>query len=99
MSRIDVEYPSQWADKKHQFVIWTQGIGGGLDFFVLVVCSKAFTADVPLVETFGYATTLRSVTQGQGVFSMELSQYRRTPQSIQEEVIAERRGSQLVGAK
>jgi elongation factor G len=61
--------------------------------------SAIITAEVPLVETFGYATTLRSMTQGQGVFSMELSQYRRTPASIQEEVIADRREAQLVGAK
>jgi elongation factor G len=61
--------------------------------------SAIIIADVPLVATFGYATTLRSMTQGQGVFSMELSQYRRAPASIQEEVIADRRESQLVGAK
>ena len=56
-------------------------------------------AEVPLAETFGYATDLRSMSQGQGVFSMELRCYRRTPASIQEEVIAEKKQSQLVGAK
>jgi elongation factor G len=57
------------------------------------------TADVPLAETFGYATDLRSMTQGQGVFSMELACYRKTPVSIQEEIVAERREAKLVGAK
>ncbi len=53
----------------------------------------------PLAETFGYATDLRSMTQGQGVFSMELACYRQTPRNIQEEIVAERKQAQLVGAK
>ena len=48
-------------------------------------------ADVPLAETFGYSTDLRSLTQGQGTFTMELSKYRPVPASIQAEVIAERK--------
>ena len=56
-------------------------------------------AEVPLAETFGYATDLRSLTQGQGVFSMELAQYRKTPPQIQEEIIACRRQEQLIGAR
>jgi elongation factor G len=55
-------------------------------------------AEVPLAETFGYATDLRSMTQGQGVFSMELLCYRKTPASIQEVIVAEKK-AQLVGAK
>ena len=61
--------------------------------------SAAIEAEVPLAETFGYATDLRSMTQGQGVFSMELARYRRVPASIQEEIIAESKKGQLVGAK
>jgi elongation factor G len=57
------------------------------------------TAEVPLAETFGYATDLRSMTQGQGVFSMELACYRQTPRIVQEEIVAERKQAQLVGAK
>jgi elongation factor G len=48
-------------------------------------------ADVPLAETFGYSTDLRSLTQGQGTFSMELSKYRPTPANIQAEVVADRK--------
>ncbi len=58
-------------------------------------------AEVPLSETFGYATDLRSLTQGQGTFTMELKGYRRVPANIQEEIIAERRRekeAKLVGA-
>lgn len=56
-------------------------------------------AEVPLAETFGYATDLRSMTQGQGTFSMEVAGYRRVPNHIQEEIIAERKKGELVGAK
>lgn len=54
--------------------------------------------EVPLAETFGYSTDLRSMTQGQGTFTMEFSRYRRVPASIQTEIVAERK-AQLVGAK
>ncbi|MGU3473826.1 elongation factor G [Paenibacillus sp. D51F] len=45
-------------------------------------------AKVPLAEMFGYSTTLRSGTQGRGVFSMELSHYEEVPKSIQEEIVS-----------
>jgi len=54
--------------------------------------------EVPLAETFGYSTDLRSMTQGQGTFTMEFARYRRVPASIQTEIVAERK-AQLVGAK
>jgi len=54
--------------------------------------------EVPLAETFGYATDIRSLTQGQATFSMEFSRYRRVPASVQQEIIAERKAA-LVGAK
>ncbi len=56
-------------------------------------------AEVPLAETFGYSTDLRSQTQGQGTFTMELSRYRRVPAKIQEEIVAERKKAELVGSK
>jgi len=48
-------------------------------------------AEIPLAETFGYSTDLRSMTQGQGTFTMELSKYRPVPSNIQTEIIAERK--------
>ncbi len=44
-------------------------------------------AEVPLANMFGYSTDLRSLTQGRANFSMEFACYRRTPASIQEEII------------
>ncbi|MBB3114285.1 elongation factor G [Paenibacillus phyllosphaerae] len=50
-------------------------------------------AKVPLAEMFGYSTTLRSGTQGRGVFSMELSHYEEVPRSISEEIISKSKGN------
>jgi elongation factor G len=55
-------------------------------------------AEVPLAETFGYSTDLRSQTQGQGTFTMELARYRKVPRKVQEEIIAQRKKDELVGS-
>ena len=47
-------------------------------------------AEVPLSEMFGYATDLRSSTQGRGSFSMEFSHYAEVPKNIAEKIIGER---------
>ena len=52
------------------------------------------TAEVPLNQTFGYATDLRSMTKGQGTFAMELACYRQMPRNLQEDVITERKKQQ-----
>ena len=46
------------------------------------------TANVPLAEMFGYATVLRSKTQGRGQYSMEPSHFAEVPKSIQEAIIS-----------
>jgi len=50
--------------------------------------SRVVDAHVPLAEMFGYATTLRTLTQGRGVFSMEFSRYERTPAGVQDDIVA-----------
>lgn len=51
--------------------------------------SQSVRAQVPLSEMFGYATDLRSRTQGRATFTMQFDHYERVPQSISEEIIAE----------
>lgn len=55
--------------------------------------AQIIRAKVPLSEMFGYSTTLRSRTQGRGVYSMELSHYEEVPKSIAEEIIAKGKGA------
>ena len=59
-----------------------EDIGGG----------KMVKAYVPLSEMFGYSTDLRSRTQGRGNYSMFFEKYEPVPKSVQEKVIAERKG-------
>jgi elongation factor G len=49
--------------------------------------AQAVRANVPMAEMFGYATELRSATQGRGVFSMEFDHYARVAEAIAQEVI------------
>ncbi|MDP6684411.1 MAG: elongation factor G, partial [Candidatus Marinimicrobia bacterium] len=48
---------------------------------------QVITANVPLSKMFGYATALRSLTQGRAVFHMDFSSFMQVPASIQEEII------------
>ena len=52
--------------------------------------AQEITAHVPLSEMFGYATELRSRTQGRGQYSMEPSHFEELPKSISEKIIKER---------
>ena len=59
-----------------------------------VTGAQRITAYVPLSEMFGYATDLRSRTQGRGQYSMEPSHYSEVPKSIQEKIISARTKSE-----
>ena len=52
---------------------------------------KIISAEVPLAEMFGYATDLRSATQGRATYSMEFAQYAETPNNVAEAVISKTR--------
>jgi len=53
--------------------------------------SKIINAKVPLAEMFGYATNLRSLTQGRGTFTMEFDHYEDVPNNVAQEIIEGRR--------
>jgi len=50
--------------------------------------AQVISALIPLSETFGYATRLRSLTQGRAVFTLQFSKYREVPRQITEEIVA-----------
>ena len=52
---------------------------------------KVIDAKVPLAEMFGYATSLRSLTEGRGIFTMEFDHYEEVPQNIAQEIIEGKR--------
>jgi elongation factor G len=54
--------------------------------------SQVIRAQVPLSEMFGYSTTLRSMSQGRAVYSMQFAHYEEVPKSKAEEIIAKVRG-------
>jgi elongation factor G len=55
--------------------------------------AQVVDADVPLSEMFGYATALRSMTQGRAIYTMEFMKYQQTPKSVQEEIVAKATGA------
>jgi elongation factor G len=94
--KVEVECPSNFQGPVTGDLISRRGLVVGTeDRGELAI----ITAEVPLSETFGYSTDLRSQTQGQGTFTMELLKYRKVPAKIQEEIVEKKRKAELVGAK
>ena len=54
--------------------------------------ARVIAASVPLAEMFGYATKVRSLSQGRAVYSMQFSRYEEMPQSLAEAIVAQVRG-------
>ena len=94
--KVEIECPDNFQGPVVGDVIKRRGIMNSND---IVEGNCVIVADVPLAETFGYATDLRSLTQGQGTFTMELSSYKQVPSNIQTEIVEAKKKEQLVGAK
>ncbi len=95
--KVEIECPSEFQGQVTGDVISRRGMILSTENPRAESC--IIVAEVPLAETFGYSTDLRSQTQGQGTFTMELARYRRVPAKIQEEIVAARKKEDLVGAK
>jgi elongation factor G len=93
--KIEIECPSQFQGAVVGDLTARRGIVMGTEIHGP---SAQIEGEVPLAETFGYSTDLRSMTQGQGTFTLEFARYKRLPPSIEREVIAERKKSALAGA-
>ncbi|RLC52449.1 MAG: elongation factor G [Candidatus Cloacimonadota bacterium] len=53
---------------------------------------QEIVAEIPMSELFGYATTLRSISQGRAIYTMEFLEYKKTPANIQEKILKRVRG-------
>jgi len=53
---------------------------------------RVITAQVPLSEMFGYATDIRSKTQGRATYTMQFAHYEEVPKTISEQIIAKVKG-------
>jgi len=84
--RVEIEVPNEMQGSVTGDVSSRRGLITGTERKTV---STILTAEVPLARMFGYATDLRSLTQGQATFSMEFACYRRMPGGIQEEVLAQ----------
>jgi elongation factor G len=86
--KISVETPSEFRGNVMAAINQRRGL------VIDTVVDDHFTridADVPLAETFGFATALRSVTQGKSEFTMEFSKYALLPKGLEEELIKSER--------
>lgn len=85
--KVEVETPSEFQGTVIGDLSSRRGVIAGSDVRddITVV-----TAQVPLAEMFGYATELRSATQGKAGYSMEFFAYQLCPRNVQEEVVAAR---------
>ena len=99
--RIEIEAPENFQGGIVGDLTSRRGIMESTD--VTPDGTVSILCEIPLSETFGYMTDLRSMTQGQGTFSMELSGYRKVPANVQTEIIEERRaakeGKQMASSK
>lgn len=86
--KIEIEVPEDFQGTVVGDIIRRRGIMSSND---IVDSNSIILAEVPLAETFGYATDLRSMTQGQGTFTMELATYRETPSNIQQDIVEMKR--------
>jgi elongation factor G len=88
MMKIEVVTPEEYMGDVMGDLNRRRGIVGGMDD---AANGKIISADVPLAEMFGYATDLRSATQGRATYSMEFAKYAETPNTVAEAVISKTR--------
>ncbi len=88
MMKVEITTPEDWMGDVVGDVNRRRGIIEGMDDGVAGV--KIVRAQVPLSSMFGYATALRSATQGRASYSMEFSEYAEVPKNVADGIIAER---------
>lgn len=85
--RVEVVTPEDYLGDVMGDLNRRRGIVQGMDE---IASGKSVKAEVPLSEMFGYATDLRSMSQGRATYSMEFAMYREAPTNVAETIIAGR---------
>jgi elongation factor G len=88
MMKVEVTTPEDWMGDVVGDLNRRRGMIEGMDEGPAGL--KIVRAQVPLSEMFGYATDLRSATQGRASYSMEFSEYAEVPKNVADRIIAER---------
>ncbi|MGR5134542.1 elongation factor G [Vibrio alfacsensis] len=88
MMKVEVTTPEDWMGDVVGDLNRRRGMIEGMDEGVAGL--KIIRAQVPLSEMFGYATDLRSATQGRASYSMEFHEYAEVPKTFAEAIMAER---------
>ena len=88
MMKVEVTTPEEYMGDVIGDINSRRGRMEGME---LVAGAQIVTAYVPLAEMFGYATSLRSNTQGRANYSMQFDHYEEVPQSIAEEVVGDKK--------
>ena len=83
--KVDVVSPSEFLGDIIGDLIKRRGI---IQSQEMMLNDIVVSANIPLADMFGYATAMRSMSQGRATFSMELSHYDTVPKSVAEEIIA-----------
>ena len=84
MMAVEVVTPEEYMGDVMGDLNRRRGIVGGMEDSAV---GKVINADVPLAEMFGYATDLRSATQGRATYTMEFKQYAEVPGNIADSII------------
>ena len=84
---VEVETPEDYLGEVIQTVT---GRRGNIKSMELIAGVERVDSEIPLAEMFGYATTLRSSTQGRGNFTMTPDHYEEVPKSVAEKIITQR---------
>ena len=88
MMAVEVETPEDYAGNVMGDLSSKRGMVQGMDD--MVGGGKSIKAEVPLSEMFGYATSLRSMTQGRATYTMEFKHYSEAPKNVAEAIISAR---------
>ena len=91
--RVEVVVPEEYMGPVNGDLVSRRGQLEGTES---LGSTQIIKASVPLSEMFGYATELRSRTQGRGAFTMHFGRYEEVPKNVAEEITAKAQGKATI---